>query len=449
MLNSYGGLPAFDIMYDAGGALLDPASESEMLTNISSTTNLAGSGATDLIVISHGWNNNIDEARALYTAFFQNFQLMLKQYYAAKFAARSFAIMSIFWPSKRFTEPSEIPGGSAGLADPNAQVNAALDTLLSLYPDPQSAAKIAHARSLLPTLEVSQSAQNDFVFALKSLVPPVRGPVDEGLDDARAALDNPDLDGHQVLQNLSVPIMPVLPPVGQAAAIGGASSILGNVIGGITQAAANFGNVLTYYTMKDRAGIVGSGGVMNTIAKVLDTLPNLRVHLIGHSFGGRLVTAAANALPVGSRGVSSMSLLQAAFSHNGLAVNWDGKGANGAFRSVVTLPNVHGPILITHSVHDMAVGVAYPLASRIMNQAASALFGGPNDEYGGMGRNGAQHTPEAFDDVLQADGATYTQLAAPQWIRNLNGDGGPAIPTITSHGDVAKPEICYAILQAI
>ncbi|HXM18307.1 MAG TPA: hypothetical protein VN934_05795 [Candidatus Tumulicola sp.] len=450
MLNTYGGFPAFDIMYDTGGNLLDPAAESEMLANLaSSDPKTPASGTTDLFIISHGWNNNIDEARALYAQFFQSVQSMLRQYYANKFKNRKIAIMTIFWPSKRFTEPTEIPGGAAALADPDAALNSVLDGLKTLFPDPQSAAKIDHARNQIPNLEVSQSAQNDFVFALKSLLPPPRGPRDEGLDESRAALDDPALNGHQVLQNLSIPIMPVLPPVGQSAALGSATSFIGNVISGIKQAAANFGNLLTYYTMKDRAGIIGSGGVKDTVQKILVGFPSLRVHLVGHSFGGRLVTAAASALPAGSRGLSSMSLLQAAYSHNGLAQNWNGQGVDGAFRNVVSAPEVHGPVLITHSLHDMAVGLAYPLASRLMNQAAAALVGGPGDTYGGMGRNGAQHTPEAFNDDLAPVGAVYQALPTGQWIRNLNGDGPPPKPTITSHGDIAKSEIAYAILDAI
>jgi pimeloyl-ACP methyl ester carboxylesterase len=201
--------------------------------------------------------------------------------------------------------------------------------------------------------------------------------------------------------------------------------------------------------MKDRAGIVGSTGVAQTIQKIRGVRTDLEVHLIGHSFGGRLVTAAANAQPAADSPIVTMSLLQAAYSHNGLAKDWDGAGNDGGFRSVVSDRKVKRSILISHSVHDFPVGTAYPLASRIMGMTAAALVGGPNDKFGGMGRNGAQHTPEAIDDTLHVVGTPYLPFAAGKWIRNLNGDGPAPAPTITSHGDIAKPEIAYAFLSHI
>ena len=169
--------------------------------------------------------------------------------------------------------------------------------------------------------------------------------------------------------------------------------------------------------------------------------------MIGHSFGGRLVTAAANALAT-PKAIATLVLLEAAYSHNGLAQNWDGAGHDGAFRPVMSRPEIAGNTLITHSVHDTAVGIAYPLASRLMNQVAAAL-GDANDKFGGMGRNGAQHTPEALDDFLLPVGQAYTPLPAGKTVRNLNGDGPAPKPTITSHGDVAKPEILWAWLSSL
>jgi len=49
---------------------------------------------------------------------------------------------------------------------------------------------------------------------------------------------------------------------------------------------------------------------------------------------------------------------------------------------------VAGPILITHTANDKAVGIAYALASRISGQTGAAL-GDATDVFGGIGRNGA------------------------------------------------------------
>jgi pimeloyl-ACP methyl ester carboxylesterase len=200
-------------------------------------------------------------------------------------------------------------------------------------------------------------------------------------------------------------------------------------------------NYGTYYQMKERAGTVGRAGVNDVLRTVRQAHPGLRIHLIGHSFGGRLVTAAAagpdDKPPVG---MSTLTLLQAAYSHNGLAHKYDGAN-DGVFRRVVTDKMVTGPAMITCTPNDVAVGQAYPIASRIANQAASAI-GDKNDLYGGIGRNGAQHTPEAVDAELLALGSSY-QLEAGK-IYNLHADA-----FISDHGDVTGPEVAQAILAAV
>ena len=453
MLNHYGGFLAYDVMYDTGGHLVCPNAEEDLVTAIKGGTS---GTVTDVVMICHGWNNDINEARALYGEFFANMRSVLNAGIMS-LPGTDLVIASLFWPSKRFTDPTLIPGGAAAVGDGMAaRLNAQLDDLKTLFTDTTSAAAIEHARGQIASLPVSQSAQDDFVGALKSLFPPPRGPRDEGLDDAREELDSAASPGHLVLQRLSVPIMPVLPPPLQGGAaslgtpdnIGNAASIFGNLAGGITSAASSFANVLTYYTMKDRAGIVGANGVVQTIQRMQAAAPGLRIHLIGHSFGGRVVTAAANALSATGPKVATMTLLEAAYSHNGMAKEWDGSN-DGSFRSVISERKVRGPITITHSAHDFPVGTCYSIASRIMNQVAAAVFGGPDDKYGGMGRNGAQKTPESINDTLHALSSAYDDFSDGKWVRNLNGDGPAPAPTITSHGDVAKPEIAYALLVAM
>ena len=54
-------------------------------------------------------------------------------------------------------------------------------------------------------------------------------------------------------------------------------------------------NFTTYYEMKARAGTVGKNGVGQLIDHLAPQVE--RIHLIGHSFGGRVVAAAAAARP--------------------------------------------------------------------------------------------------------------------------------------------------------
>lgn len=186
------------------------------------------------------------------------------------------------------------------------------------------------------------------------------------------------------------------------------------------------GNLASYYVMKDRAGVVGRRG----LAQWLSGLPgDVRLHLVGHSFGARLCTAAAQVC-----GADSLTLLQAAFSHFAFAEKFDGVN-DGAFRDVITGRKVRGAIAITHSRHDRAVGLAYAVASRIAGQNASAL-GGPEDEFGGLGRNGARRTPEAIECQC-----TRSQIAVAA-VHNIRAD-----EFIQGHSDVVKPEVAALIAQ--
>src|SRR5262249_53346101 len=102
-------------------------------------------------------------------------------------------------------------------------------------------------------------------------------------------------------------------------AYGGAAGI-GALFSGMRSAARNLLNYVTYYEMKSRAGVIGSLGVNQLIRRIQSGASAVKVHVIGHSFGGRLVTAAL----MGRDGqapirVNTMTLLQAAFSHNGFS----------------------------------------------------------------------------------------------------------------------------------
>jgi hypothetical protein len=138
--------------------------------------------------------------------------------------------------------------------------------------------------------------------------------------------------------------------------------------------------------------------------------------------------------------VSTMTPLQAAYSHYGLAEHYEGT-SNGFFRRLVTEGSISGPVLITHSVNDRAVGLAYPLASLIAGQDAAGI-GDKNDRFGGMGRNGAQKTPEATDGDLLEDATAYTFAARK--IFNLNGD-----KIIMDHSDICKDQVADVVLTAV
>ncbi len=417
-------------------------------------------GITDLIVLAHGWNNDMADARKLYTELVGNIEQLLDSRSSGAASAslkaldgRTYAICQVFWPSKKFTDEELIPGGGAVSAT-KASDKALIKALENLKRDPvrlggkeAPAARIKaidRAIKAVPKLSTSAAARKTFVDALRSTMPKGKGAKE--IDDGSAAFLKADPE--KLFKAMSGAVIAPGPKTsrGGAATIGlgagtagaGGAAGLGDLVDGITAGARRIANFVTYYQMKERAGDVGTKGVAPFLKQCRKANPAVRMHLVGHSFGGRLVTAAAAGLAKNTAGVT-VSLLQAAFSHNALSADF-GKGKAGFYRGVLGDARVSGPIIITHTKNDRAVGVAYPLASRIANQVAAAL-GDENDPYGGMGRNGAQRTTEAagHNAALGQKGTAYT--FAPGTVNNLLADA-----TIKDHGDVRSEAVAYAIL---
>lgn len=438
--------PHHDVEFTKAGAVHDAAQVAALLKAVPDVS--------DLLVFCHGWNNDIQEARDLYTTLLGNIDKLLAIRGDAlapesvrKLKDRTFAAVWVFWPSKKFADSDLIPGG--GAASARAANDAAAvrvldelkkdpDRLGGSSTDPARARIVDQAKALLPDLEAKADARREYVRLLRSLLDQRDAHEDDGSANFFTA------DAQTLFTDLERQVVAPPPPSsGGATGIGnaGGAASLGDFLEGAQAAARRLANYATYYQMKSRAGTVGETGIAEVLRQCRKKKAGLRLHLIGHSFGGRAVTAAAHALAANTPNVT-VSLLQAAFSHNGLSGDFDGKGNAGFFREILSEARVSGPIIITHTKNDTAVGIAYPLASRVARQKAAAL-GDENDPYGGMGRNGAQKTDEAegHATALGAVGTTYE--FAPGTVNNLRADD-----MIKDHGDVAGMQVAYAVLNA-
>jgi hypothetical protein len=255
--------------------------------------------------------------------------------------------------------------------------------------------------------------------------------------------------GDEILNALAPPSMFSVLPAGNGVAAtqgstldlddgAGATAGLGDLFSGMKAAAWRLLNYATYYQMKERAGIVGKG-LNGMLGAVRQLRPDLRLHLIGHSFGARVVTAAVDGATTFQP--SSLCLLQGAFSHNGFTEKFD-QHTDGFFRKVVSQFKVNGPIVATHTTNDLAVGVAYPIASRISSDNRSAL-GDENDVFGGIGRNGAvrMKPDECTQGLLLPETGPYQFIAKK--VHNLRAD-----QFISGHSDVTGRQVANAIVQA-
>ena len=435
--------PYFPVQFDKEAKLFSPAEVDAL------TSHLGQAHTTDLIVISHGWNNDMTEADALYEEFFSNAADLVAKGKVPAVAGRKFAVMGVLWPSKKFADKELIPSGAAGIASTIevAELRTKLDALADAFDTLDATGKIQQLKALLPKLEDSDAACREFAEVARSLVQPSTGDDEDG---SRDFMTMKPLDLFKALtQPISYVAVQAPDTSGGAAGLGigigietGNAAGLGDFVSGVLSGARNLLNLTTYYQMKERAGRIGAEGVNPILRQIRAAHPALRIHLVGHSFGGRVVTAAVAGVDDATvLSANSMSLLQAAFSHHGFATNWDGKGGNGFFRRVVGRNAISGPVIITCTSNDRAVGIAYPIASLVAGQTAAGL-GDKDSKYGGIGRNGAQKTPEAVDSEMVEDGAPYA--LQPGKLHNLNAD-----EFVKDHGDVSNPCVAYAVLSAV
>lgn len=437
-MNDIAGIPYLAARFDKTGA---PLNQSEVTLP---------TGITDVIIAAHGWNNDEPSAEKLYRELFSNFVAVAPDLIKAK----KLALIGVIWPSKQFNNEvaaaaAEDKGGAAGLKANTATAEETLRQLLEGVGEifgQEGAAKIEQAKAEIPKLETDPTARETFVDALRELV------------DKNAATEDDNstrffkFKGAEILEKLKVATPTA---VAGGAGAGGSASLkhlakppagggaagLGDLFSGFKSGAMRFLNYLTYYEMKNRAGVVGKNGVGPMIDRLAKNVR--RIHLVGHSFGGRVVTAAAASSATDK--LQSMSLLQTAFSHNGFS-----KSMSGFFRSVVDQHRVKGPILVTHTPNDRAVGLYYPTASRLSGTVASA-FGDKNDKFGGLGRNGAQkmETEEvaSITELLAVNGnyawqpGKFHNLESSKFI--IDPKGGDA------HCFVTGKEVAWAISRAI
>jgi thioesterase domain-containing protein len=400
---------------------------------------IARANATDLLIISHGWNNDMADARLLYQNFAEQMRLLIQAQAVTGIATRRLAILGVLWPSKRFADSELIPSGAASVTGAGADgpgetgLRADIKILNELLGDAAASKALNVAEEQIIDLESNPAARTKFAECILRLLPTSPESSEDGSVSVKA---NPDNLIDQ-LRN-SGPTSGGSDGGAATLEVGGAAGF-GELFNSAVEAARQLLNYTTYYVMKERAGLVGHQGVASILRAVQAKCPHIKMHLTGHSFGGRLVTATASAMPSADKSpLASMLLLQAAFSHHGLAKKFDGT-RDGFFRSVVSERKVRGPIAITHTRNDRAVGLAYAIASRVARQDASAI-GDAQDPYGGIGRNGAQSTPEAQSMRLDAPVHEFS----PDGVYNLLADA-----VIKDHSNVCHPATAWVQLELI
>jgi hypothetical protein len=412
------GFDVFPLTFDAEGKLESRQEFDALATR--------ARDATDAIFVAHGFRNDEADATGLYTSFLQSFKGHLSRPEFTTVAARRFVVAGVYWPSKPFRETYQGPTtGTRALQNP-AEAMAGVEAQIEELKDGASKTqrvKLDKAAALLPDLAGDFEKQDAFVALVLSILDGSPADATEGLPQIRKK------PGSELLARLND-----APPDGTRG--------FGNFFGGIAGGVGTFLNLTKWYVMKERSGTVGAKGVAAAVRALHDECPTIKIHLVGHSLGGRLMASCTKALAdAPALRPDSVLLLEAAFSHYGFSAD-NGRGNPGFFRDVIAKRVVKGPLLVTFSAQDTTVGNAYAIMSRLARDNTREI-GDAADEFGGIGRNGALKTTEVVTERLHAPGTAYAYRL--DVINNLDGSGG----LIKDHSDVTNDAITYAFASAV
>lgn len=417
-MTTINGLPYYELDFNADGTL---NGDSGLPAAVE-----AG-GITDLFVFSHGWNNGVDSARDLYQAMFSLLADQLGTHRATS------AAVGVLWPSLLF--PDDDPATAPPVPSTGAQLAAAL---APAFPDQQD-----HLDTLGLLLD-DQPQDPDKLVEFHSLASDLVTTRPQGSEDTgESALLRSDstADTAAVLGHAAA-----MAPAGTGNAQG-----LGNPFAGLWSGAREVLRTLSYYEMKNRAGVVGQVGLGPLLGRLGDTAGSPRIHLIGHSFGARLVSYALAGLPdsatQAASPVKSLTLIQGAFSHFTFArsLPFDSSRPGGLAGCE---ERVDGPLLATFSRADRAVGWWYPAASMLARQDAQAA----EDliyRWGAMGHDGYQNDPAAEAVQLAEPGIPYAFGSQRFYALDANAVVAANQSAFSgAHSDIRRPQITWAIATA-
>jgi hypothetical protein len=415
--------PYWELTFDADGDV-----DRDQLRALSE--GLATRGVTDLVFFSHGWNSDRSGATRLYDHFFQPFPELLR---AASATARP-GYVGVLWPSMRFSD-EPIPD-----FEPAPALTAAPSALLDQRTRDALAEVFPGSEDLVRRLAELLEEQPDDDARLAEFVT-ITGRLTGIADAVPDATDEPATAAPAMLVEDPVAVCELFADVLDA---GGPPALLDDLRKRLWNGAHEVLRQATYYAMKRRAGTVGEHGLGPALGTLAAARPALRMHLIGHSFGGRLVAFALLGLPEGVRNVKSVTMLQGAFSHYAFAEQLPHDRAHsGALRDAQR--RVEGPVVSCYSSHDEALGTLYPLASKLAGDSRSIFELG--DRWGAMGHDGIQAVAPCarlpLADALAGTfpGAGCVSIDASAVVKA----GGPPSG---AHSDICHEELARVVLRA-
>ncbi|NCD20515.1 MAG: hypothetical protein EOL89_11170 [Actinobacteria bacterium] len=421
--------PFYIVPFDKDGVCTGPLTARNLVETV------ADQRPTDVFLFSHGWNNDWQAATSRYDEFITGFARMRAEHPLD----REFrpVLVGVIWPSTALVMPWERGPQILGVErddDAVAEERAEIAEVAAIVPEEERARfyELAQRPADLTDQEAAEFA---------GLVVGAFGGDDElGLveADAESVLEvwqslpgRPASDG--TVPDLSDIGLPgATPAEGPDAAAAGLLQALDPR--GLVRLA-------TVLLMKDRAGRVGGRGVADLLEDLLSA-GDAHVHLVGHSYGAKVVLSALVARPH-PRQVESVLLLQPALSNRCFASDADGAGRPGGYRPA--LERTRQPVMTTYSKHDFPLTKVFHWAVRRPSDLGEAVIAGAPNRYAALGGFG----PGGIEGEVSKVVATLPpqNYAMPEHGKRVI--AVEASNVIKGHGEVQVPGTFWMLLTQV
>ena len=431
--------PFYVIKFDRRGTCVTPRAQ------VSLADALRDGSVTDLYLFSHGWNNSPAGAIATYRHWIGGYQkLGSRGPYSVGRDYRP-VLVGVVWPSVWIVPWWERgPKIAGGVSVEDERTDAMLGELAEYVP----AGDRERFYALAESPQLSEDEARDFIVMLSSLY----GRGDDDVSEATGPTVDGLLASWDQLARAGVRTEFVPEDETAAVIVGTGAPAEPDPAGAVARAPVDGIRLFSVWQMKDRAATVGGNGVAGLLRDLLaasarrSARPAARTHVIGHSFGAKVLLSAlcSRDAPELDRPVDSLLLLQPAVNQYGLADHVPGRVEPGGYH--MALDRVAQPILSTFSNQDVPLRRFFHLALRRSEDLGEARIAGdePPSEYAAMGGYGPRGVHSLGIIDMLSPGSDY-----------LLGSNAPELYGVRSHdkigghGDISNDAAYWALSSLV
>ncbi|MCC7363047.1 MAG: hypothetical protein IT303_01645 [Dehalococcoidia bacterium] len=419
-------IPYYIIRFDEDGRCESPQTKLDLVNRV------RAEGYSDVFLFSHGWNNDWTAATKRYESFITGYMQMVARDGLKHREGFKPILVGVFWPSTSFVfgEDEEGPKMAAG-GDRDSEVAAEGELLRDL-----ARSLPGESRERFYELMGKEWTTPEEARELVALCAPLYASGDDETAPPASSVDEllrnwadwqPEAAGEEPAFDLGH-----IAPSTQAGA-GGPQVAAFKLPSKFSP--RSWARAATVWKMKDRAGRVGANGV-GSLLRELAAAPNQpRVHLVGHSYGAKVVMSALCAGPAVT--VESALLLQPAISHLCFAEKVEGRP--GGYRAA--LDRVRKPIFATFSRNDDPLRNWFHKALRRDKDLGEVQIAGgdnPPNPFAALGGYGPRGSGERIEEIHDP-GDPY-DLSLPNRVYGIHGTR-----TIDGHGDISNESTWWAL----